>query len=145
MNEKIKQKLSLLPTCSGSYQMLDKSGNIIYVGKAVNLKNRVSSYFVNSSSHNEKTKNLVSHIDDFTYIVTETELDALCLEANLIKKHQPYYNILLKDGKAFAYIKINTKAQYPKVEVVRKVKNDGYKFEVIFHGREEAAGKSKRT
>ncbi len=128
MNDKIKQKLSSLPSSPGSYQMLDKDGNIIYVGKAVNLKNRVSSYFVNSSSHNEKTRNLVSHIDDFTYIVTPTELDALCLEANLIKKHQPYYNILLKDGKAFAYIKINTKHAYPKIEVVRKVKNDGYKY-----------------
>ncbi len=128
MNENIKQKLSLLPSCPGSYQMLDAGGNIIYVGKAVNLKNRVSSYFVNLSSHNEKTKALVKNIADFNYIVTPTELDALCLEANLIKKHQPYYNILLKDGKQFAYIKINTKAPYPKIEVVRKVKNDGFKY-----------------
>ena len=128
MNENIKQKLSSLPSCPGSYQMLDAGGNIIYVGKAVNLKNRVSSYFVNTRSHNEKTKALVRNIADFTYIITPTELDALCLEANLIKKHQPYYNILLKDGKQFAYIKINTKAPYPKIEVVRKVKNDGYKY-----------------
>lgn len=128
MNENIRQKLADLPQCAGSYQMLDKGGNIIYVGKAVNLKNRVSSYFVNTRSHNEKTKALVKNIADFTYIVTPTELDALCLEANLIKQHQPYYNILLKDGKQFAYIKINTKAPYPKIEVVRKVKNDGYKY-----------------
>lgn len=128
MNENIKNKLKLLPTNSGCYLMKDSSNNFIYVGKALNLKNRVSSYFVNTRSHNAKTKALVSNIADFEYFITPSELDALALESTLIKKHQPYYNILLKDGKAFTYIKINLKKEYPKVEIVRRISRDGAKY-----------------
>lgn len=127
MKEDLKRKLLTLPTTSGVYLMKDLHGNIIYVGKAKNLKRRVNSYFINNKK-NEKTYNLVSNIVDFDYILTNSELDALMLENNLIKKHQPYYNILLKDGKAFPYIKINTKQDFPKIEITRKIKKDGAKY-----------------
>lgn len=131
MNEqimkRIKEKLHKLPTTSGVYLMKDIDGHIIYVGKAKNLKRRVSSYFLNTEK-TIKTNNLVSNIYDFDYILTPSELDALALESTLIKKHQPFYNILLKDGKAYPYIRINTKEDYPTVEIVRKVKKDGAKY-----------------
>ncbi|MGN1213152.1 MAG: excinuclease ABC subunit UvrC [Christensenellales bacterium] len=127
MNAKLKEKLLSLPTTSGVYLMKDISGTIIYVGKAKNLKRRVNSYFVGNNK-NIKTLNLVDNIVDFDYIVTNSEMDALMLENNLIKKYQPHYNILLKDGKNFPYIKINTKDDFPKLEVTRKVKNDGAKY-----------------
>ncbi|MGN1221899.1 MAG: excinuclease ABC subunit UvrC [Christensenellales bacterium] len=127
MNAKLKEKLLSLPTTSGVYLMKDISGTVIYVGKAKNLKRRVNSYFVGNNK-NIKTLNLVDNIVDFDYIVTNSEMDALMLENNLIKKYQPHYNILLKDGKNFPYIKINTKDDFPKLEVTRKVKNDGAKY-----------------
>ena len=107
--------------------MKNLNGTIIYVGKAKILKNRVSSYFVNTKK-DLKTATLVSNIASFDYIVTASEYDALILENNLIKKHQPYFNILLKDGKAYPYIKITVKDDFPKIEVVRKVKKDGAKY-----------------
>jgi len=124
---RIKEKLHKLPTTSGVYLMKDVDGHIIYVGKAKNLKRRVSSYFLNTEK-TVKTDALVSHIYDFDYILTPSELDALALESTLIKKHQPFYNILLKDGKAYPYIRINLKDDYPAVEIVRKVKKDGAKY-----------------
>lgn len=127
IRKKIKQKVYDLPTCPGVYKMLDENNNIIYIGKAKNLKNRVSSYFINTDKP-EKVKQMVEHIFDFEYIVVKTELDALTLESNLIHFHQPFYNILLKDGKAFPYIRINKKEKYPRVEIVRKVKNDGASY-----------------
>lgn len=125
--KRIKEKLHKLPITSGVYLMKDIDGHIIYVGKAKNLKRRVSSYFLNTEK-TVKTDALVSHIYDFDYILTPSELDALALESTLIKKHQPFYNILLKDGKAYPYIRINTKEDYPAVEIVRKVKKDGAKY-----------------
>lgn len=125
--ERIKEKLHKLPTTSGVYLMKDIDGHIIYVGKAKNLKRRVSSYFLNTEK-TVKTTALVENIYDFDYILTPSELDALALESTLIKKHQPFYNILLKDGKAYPYIKINYKDEYPSVEIVRKVKKDGAKY-----------------
>ena len=125
--ERIKEKLHKLPTTSGVYLMKDIDGHIIYVGKAKNLKRRVSSYFLNTEK-NVKTTALVENIFDFDYILTPSELDALALESTLIKKHQPFYNILLKDGKAYPYIKIKYKDEYPSVEIVRKVKKDGAKY-----------------
>ena len=125
--KRIKEKLHKLPTTSGVYLMKDIDGHIIYVGKAKNLKRRVSSYFLNTEK-TVKTDALVAHIYDFDYILTPSELDALALESTLIKKHQPFYNILLKDGKAYPYIRINTKDDYPTVEIVRKVKKDGAKY-----------------
>lgn len=123
----IKEKLTTLPLTPGVYIMKDRFGNIIYIGKARKLKNRVSQYFLNKN-HPEKVKSMVSQVADFDYILTNSELDALVLESNLIKKHQPFYNILLKDGKSYPYIKINTKEDFPKLEIVRKVKKDGAKY-----------------
>ena len=127
MNERIKSKLKSLTTKPGVYIMRDKDGVIIYVGKAKNLKNRVSQYFRNSPKPS-KVQAMVDSVDDFDYFITMSEMDALALESNLIKKEQPFYNILLKDGKQFPYIKINLKEPYPKFEIVRKVKKDGAKY-----------------
>ena len=127
MNDRIKDKLKNLTTKPGVYIMRDKDGIIIYVGKAKNLKNRVSQYFRNSPKPS-KVQAMVDNIDDFDYFITMSEMDALALESNLIKKEQPFYNILLKDGKQFPYIKINLKEPYPKFEIVRKVKKDGAKY-----------------
>lgn len=118
--ESLKEKLNSLPTTSGVYLMKDKGNNIIYIGKAKNLKRRVNQYF-DSREKNLKTQLLVSNICDFDYILTSSEYDALMLENNLIKKHQPHYNILLKDGKNFAYLKIDLNNPFPRVEITRKV------------------------
>jgi len=114
-----KEKLALVPNKPGSYQMKDKDGIIIYVGKAKNLKNRLKSYF--TGSHTGKTLSLVENIDDFEYIVTSSELESLILEITLIKKYNPKYNILLKDDKSYPYIEL-TNEKYPKLKVVRNVK-----------------------
>lgn len=127
MNEKVKEKLKKLTTKPGVYIMRDKSGIVIYVGKAKNLKNRVSQYF-RSSLKPIKVQTMVDNIDDFDYFITMSEMDALALESNLIKKYQPFYNILLKDGKQFPYIKINMKEPFPKIEITRRVKKDGAKY-----------------
>jgi len=124
MNNKIKHVLENLPPKSGVYFMKDNQGKIIYIGKAKNLKNRVSSYF-NGSKKNLKTELLVSSIDSVEYILASSELDAFSLESNLIKENQPKYNILLKDDKLFPYIKIDKKEKFPTINVVRKVKHDG--------------------
>ena len=125
--EYIKQKVNALPTCSGVYIMKDKDLNIIYIGKAKNLKNRVSQYFINNKKH-IKVSSMVSNVEDFEYILTNSELDALLLECNLIKKHQPYYNILLKDGKNYPYIKIDLRQDFPRPEVVRKLRKDKARY-----------------
>ena len=114
-----KEKLALVPNKPGSYQMKDKDGIIIYVGKAKNLKNRLKSYF--TGTHTGKTLSLVENIDDFEYIVTSSELESLILEITLIKKYNPKYNILLKDDKSYPYIEL-TNEKYPRLKVVRNVK-----------------------
>lgn len=116
-----KEKLKLVPELPGSYQMKDKNGYIIYVGKAKNLKKRVSSYFRGNVTG--KTAMLVSDIDDFEYIVTDSELESLILEINLIKKYNPKYNILLKDDKSYPYIELSNEL-YPRLRVVRNVKKN---------------------
>ena len=121
--ERIKDKVHALPGVPGVYKMLDVYGNIIYIGKAKNLKNRVSSYFLNTVKL-PKVQQMVDNVFDFEYIITPSELEALNLESNLIHNHQPFYNILLKDGKAFPYIKIDYRSDYPKVVVTRKILND---------------------
>ncbi len=121
MNERIKNKLALLPDQPGCYLMKDKNGTIIYVGKAKVLKNRVRSYF--TGSHNTKTERLVSEIEDFEYIVTESNIEALLLEINLIKKNDPKYNIMLKDDKTYPFLKI-TNEKYPRLVITRKVLKD---------------------
>ncbi|MDT9493883.1 excinuclease ABC subunit UvrC [Streptococcus mutans] len=122
MNELIKHKLELLPDSPGCYIHKDKNGTIIYVGKAKNLKNRVRSYF--HGSHNTKTELLVSEIEDFEYIVTGSDTEALLLEINLIQENKPKYNIRLKDDKSYPFIKI-TNEPYPRLLITRQVKKDG--------------------
>ncbi len=123
----IKEKVLSLPKSPGVYIMKNSDGQVIYVGKAKNLKNRVSSYF-NNSAKNVKTTAMVSHVASFDYVVVPTEADSFALECNLIKKYEPFYNILLKDGKQYPYIKINLKKEYPTIEVTRKVLSDGAKY-----------------
>lgn len=115
----IKIKLQTVPKKPGSYQMLNEAGNIIYVGKAKNLQNRLKSYF--TKSNDQKTTLLVNEINDFEYIVTSSEIESLILEFNLIKKYNPKYNILLKDDKSYPYIEI-TNEEYPKLQIVRNIK-----------------------
>lgn len=121
----LKDKLALLPDQPGCYLMKNKDQEIIYVGKAKSLKNRVRSYF--TGSHDAKTQRLVMDIIDFEYIVVTSALEALILELNLIKKHRPRYNIMLKDDKSYPYIRL-TKEPHPRLEITRKVKKDGSKY-----------------
>ena len=122
MNDTIKEKLNLLPDLPGSYQMRDKDGKIIYVGKAKNLKNRVRSYF--HGAHNAKTTKLVSQIEDFSYIITASELEALVLEINLIKEYNPKYNIMLTDDKTYPYVAL-TNETHPRLIVTRNKRKKG--------------------
>ncbi|MHC5533977.1 excinuclease ABC subunit UvrC [Priestia megaterium] len=125
MNDYLKEKLAILPDQPGCYLMKDKYGTVIYVGKAKVLKNRVRSYF--SGSHDGKTLRLVNDIVDFEYIVTSSNLEALILEMNLIKKHDPKYNIMLKDDKGYPFIKITAEKQ-PRLVITRKIKKDKGKY-----------------
>ena len=123
----IEAELKKLPQKPGVYIMHDKDDKIIYVGKAISLRNRVRQYF----RKNVKTKrieNMVALIDHFEYIVTESEAEALILECNLIKKNMPKFNVLLKDDKTYPYIKINVKADYPDLYITRRILNDGAKY-----------------
>lgn len=125
MNEIIKNKLTLLPDHPGCYLMKDRQGTVIYVGKAKVLKNRVRSYF--SGSHDGKTLRLVNEIEDFEYIVTSSNVEALLLEINLIKKYDPKYNVMLKDDKTYPFIKL-TAERHPRLITTRKVKKDKGKY-----------------
>ena len=127
MNQTLEFKISQLPESPGVYQM-KKGGEVIYVGKAVNLKNRVRQYFHSSRDHTPKVRAMVANIEDFDIILCDTELEALILECNLIKKYRPYYNILLKDDKQYPYIRIDLKQDYPRVELVRRIEKDGAKY-----------------
>ena len=123
----IKEELKKLPKDPGVYLMKDKDDNIIYVGKAVNLKNRVSSYF-RKTNKTDRILKMVSQIDHFEYIVVSNEAEALILECNLIKKNRPKYNVLLKDDKTYPYIKIDVKSDFPNVVITRRLLNDGAKY-----------------
>lgn len=125
MNERLAHKLAILPDLPGCYLMKDRQGTIIYVGKAKVLKNRVRSYF--TGSHDAKTQRLVSEIVDFEYIVTSSNIEALVLELNLIKQHDPKYNIMLKDDKSYPYLKL-TAERHPKLIITRQVKKDKGKY-----------------
>lgn len=125
MNDNIKNKLPLLPAQPGCYLMKDRQGTIIYVGKAKVLRNRVKSYF--TGSHDGKTLRLVNEIEDFEYIVTSSDMEALLLELNLIKKHDPKYNVMLKDDKSYPFIKL-TNERHPRLITTRKVKKDKGKY-----------------
>jgi excinuclease ABC subunit C len=124
----LEEKLKLLPEKPGVYIMYDSNMQILYIGKAKVLKNRVRQYFYHSGNQTEKVMNMVSKIADFSYIIATSELDALALEANLIRKHKPPYNILLKDDKSRPYIRIDTRQEYPSIEITRKLKADGAKY-----------------
>ena len=123
----IEEELKKLPKKPGVYLMKDKDDKIIYVGKAINLKNRVSSYFRKTDKTNRILK-MVSLIDHFEYIVVDNEAEALILECNLIKKNRPKFNVLLKDDKTYPYIKVDIKSEYPNVAITRRIVNDGSKY-----------------
>jgi excinuclease ABC subunit C len=126
--EQLREKLDALPTKPGVYLMKDASGKVLYVGKAVSLRARVRSYFHASASHNPKTQRLVANIADIDFIVTASELEALILESNLIKRHKPKYNVRLKDDKRYPYIKVTWQEDFPKVLIVRRMKQDGARY-----------------
>ncbi len=123
----IHEELKKLPKSPGVYLMKDKNDKIIYVGKAINLKNRVSSYF-RKTNKTDRILKMVSLIDHFEYIVVDNEAEALVLECNLIKKNRPKYNVLLKDDKTYPYIKIDVKSDFPGVTITRRKVNDGSKY-----------------
>ncbi len=125
--KELRQKAMKLPLSPGVYVMRDKQNEIIYIGKAKALKNRVSSYFGSDKNHEEKVRRMVSNVDHFEYIVTDSEFEALILESSLIKQNQPKYNILLKDDKGYSYIKV-TKEEWPKVSETKTIENDGAKY-----------------
>ena len=125
MNQILEDKIALLPEKPGVYKMLDSSGTVIYVGKAKVLKNRVRQYFHASKNHSPKVLAMVSHIADFETIEVHSEVEALSLESNLIKEFMPKYNILLKDDKHFPYFRIDLRSDFPRIEIVRRVKPDG--------------------
>ena len=124
----IEEELKKLPDLPGVYLMKDDTGHIIYVGKAINLKNRVRQYFQSSKNHSIKVKKMVQHIASFEYIITRSEVEALVLECNLIKKFDPKYNIRLKDDKTYPYIKINIQDAFPRMTIVRQMKKDGARY-----------------
>jgi excinuclease ABC subunit C len=129
LSEHLKSTLATLPGKPGCYLMKDAAGKIIYVGKAVNLKNRVRSYFHTSAGHDRKTRRLVYEIADIEWIVVGSELEALILEMNLIKRHRPHFNVRLKDDKRYPYIKVHWQDDFPKVTVTRQMrKNDGSRY-----------------
>lgn len=131
--DNIKEKIKALPNLPGVYLMKDKENKVIYVGKAKNLKRRVSQYFLRKQDI-LKVKKMVENIVDFDFFVVSSEQDALALENNLIKKHQPYYNILLKDGKSYAYIKLHNKEDFPHFEITRRINSKGRYFGPYFAG-----------
>lgn len=124
----IQEELKKLPDKPGVYIMRDENNEIIYIGKAVVLKNRVRQYFQKSARHTPKVRNMVARIRDFEYIVTDSELEALILECNLIKKHKPKYNILLKDDKNYMYIRVTMNEEYPRLLTARRIEKDGAKY-----------------
>lgn len=136
----IEEELKNLPASPGVYIMHNSVGEIIYVGKAKILKNRVRQYFQKSKNHSPKVLAMVSNIAYFEYIVTDTEIEALVLECNLIKKHKPKYNILLKDDKQYPYIKVTINEEYPRIFMSRDLKNDGAKYFGPYSGMQTVKG-----
>lgn len=134
--DELKEKANDLPLLPGVYLMMDKTGKVIYVGKAKRLKNRVSQYFQDSASHTAKTRQMVSQIDHFDTIFVSSEFEALVLENSLIKRHMPRYNILLKDDKGYPFVRLS-RGSYPRFTMVHKWANDGAKYFGPFGGRFE--------
>ena len=134
--DELKAKANDLPLAPGVYLMMDKTGKVIYVGKAKKLKNRVSQYFQDSASHTLKTRQMVSQIDHFDTIFVASEFEALVLENSLIKRHMPRYNILLKDDKGYPFVRLSRET-YPRFSLVNKLANDGARYFGPFGGRFE--------
>ena len=128
VSSQLKAVLDTVPTKPGCYLMKDDGGKVIYVGKAINLRNRVRSYFHNSAQHHPRTQKLVAKIADIEWIVVDSELEALILEMNLIKKYRPHYNVRLKDDKRYPYIKVHWEDPFPKVTVTRRMLQDGSRY-----------------
>ena len=124
--KELRKKAMKLPLHPGVYIMHSRDDTIIYIGKAKALKNRVSQYFGSDKNHNEKVRRMVSNVEYFEYILTDSEFEALILESSLIKQHQPKYNILLKDDKGYSYIKV-TAGDWPRISETKQVLNDGAK------------------
>ncbi len=135
--DELRQKANDLPLAPGVYLMMDKSGQVIYVGKAKKLKNRVSQYFQDSAGHNEKTRAMVAQVDHFDTIFVRSEFEALILENSLIKHHQPHYNILLKDDKGYPFVRLSKDTPYPRFTLVGKAADDGARYFGPFGGRNE--------
>ncbi len=128
MTDMVAEKLKLLPDSPGVYIMKNAQGKIIYVGKAIVLKNRVRQYFQHNKQHTAKVRAMVSHIADFEIIMTHSEVEALILECNLIKKHRPHYNIALKDDKSYPYVKVTVQEDFPRVFLTHRVLKDGARY-----------------
>ena len=126
----LRKKAMALPLLPGVYIMHDKSGKIIYIGKAKALKNRVSQYFGSQNNHAEKVRRMVDNVDDFEYIITDSEFEALILECSLIKQHTPKYNILLKDDKGYSYIRISS-GDWKKLSYTLQKKDDGAEYKLV--------------
>lgn len=124
----IKENLKKLPDSPGVYMHKDRLGQVIYVGKAISLRNRVRQYFQSAAGQNPKVRAMVSHIAEFEYITCQTEMEALILECNLIKKYAPKYNVLLRDDKTYPYIKVTLQEEFPRVVKTRIIKKDGSKY-----------------
>lgn len=133
--EELKDKAHSLPFLPGVYLMMDASGEVIYVGKAKALRNRVSQYFQDAAGHTEKTRTMVAQIDHFDVIVADSEFEALVLECSLIKRHKPRYNILLKDDKGYPYVRLTVKEAYPRFSLAGKAAEDGAQYFGPFGGR----------
>ncbi|MBQ6206936.1 MAG: GIY-YIG nuclease family protein, partial [Oscillospiraceae bacterium] len=134
--DELREKANELPLLPGVYLMMDKSGKVIYVGKAKKLKNRVSQYFQEGAGHTDKTRRMVSMIDRFDTIIVSSEFEALVLENSLIKRHMPHYNILLKDDKGYPFVKLNA-GEYPRFTIVSRYADDGARYFGPFGGRNE--------
>ena len=137
--DELKEKAHALPLKPGVYIMQDAKNTVIYVGKAKALKNRVSQYFQDQSRHNEKTRAMVAQIDHFDVIIADSEFEALVLECSLIKRHQPHYNILLKDDKGYPYIRLS-REEYPRFSLTNRPAQDGARYFGPYAGRHETQG-----
>ena len=124
LEKKIKDIIENIPKLPGIYIMKDSRSEILYIGKAKVLRNRVRSYFQNSRGLHPRTRMFLGKVDDIKFLTTKTEAEALILESNFIKKHQPKYNVLLKDDKHYPYLRLTTQEKFPRLEVVRRVKKD---------------------
>ena len=136
--EELRQKANDLPTVPGVYLMMDKTGKVIYVGKAKKLKNRVTQYFQSGSAHNAKTRAMVAQVDRFDTIFVSSEFEALVLENSLIKHHQPRYNILLKDDKGYPFVRLEQNVPYPRFSLCSRAENDSARYFGPFGGRQES-------